>query len=63
MKDPILLLSQLLAQHAWIKYAIEITLLTLLAGVLRVVTLRLFKRWTMLLNWRNKHFWLPSSSA
>ena len=56
MKDLILLLSQLLAQHAWIKYALEITLLTLGAGVLRVVTLRLFKRWTMLLNWKNKHF-------
>jgi len=56
MKDLILLVSQLLAQHAWIKYALEITLLTLGAAVLRVVTLRLFKRWTMLLNWRHKHF-------
>jgi small-conductance mechanosensitive channel len=56
MKDLILLLSQLLAQHAWIKYALEITLLTLAAVVLRVVTLRLFKRWTMLLNWKHKHF-------
>jgi small-conductance mechanosensitive channel len=56
MKDVILLLSQLLAQHAWIKYALEIALLTLGAGVLRVVTLRLFKRWTMLLKWKHKHF-------
>jgi hypothetical protein len=55
MKDLILLLSQL-AQHAWIKYALEITLLTLGAGVLRVVTLRLFKRWTVHLNWKHKHF-------
>jgi hypothetical protein len=29
MKDLVLLFSQLLAQHAWIKYAIEVTLLTL----------------------------------
>jgi len=56
MKDLILQLSQLLAQHAWIKYVLEITLLTVGAAVLRVVTLRLFKRWTMLLNWRHKHF-------
>jgi small-conductance mechanosensitive channel len=56
MKDTILLLSQLLAQHAWIKYALEITLLTLGAGVVRVLTLRLFKRWTMHLNWKYKHF-------
>jgi small-conductance mechanosensitive channel len=56
MKDVILLLSQLLAQHAWIKYALEIALLTLGAGVARVVTLRLFKRWTMLLNWKHKRF-------
>jgi small-conductance mechanosensitive channel len=54
MKDLLLLLSQLLAQHAWIKYALEITLLTLGAGVVRVVTLRLFKRWTMNLNWKLK---------
>jgi small-conductance mechanosensitive channel len=56
MKDLISLVSQLLAQHAWIKYALEITLLTLGAGVLRVVTLRLFKRWTLHLNWKHKHF-------
>jgi small-conductance mechanosensitive channel len=56
MKDLILQLSQLLAQHAWIKYALEITLLTVGAALLRVVTLRLVKRWTMLLNWRHKHF-------
>ena len=56
MKDLIVLLSQLLAQHAWIKYALEITLLTLGAGAVRVVTLRLFKRWTMHLNWKHKHF-------
>lgn len=51
-----MLFSQILAQHAWIKYALEITLLTLGAGVVRVVTLRLFKRWTMHLNWKYKHF-------
>jgi len=56
MRDIIVLLSQLLAQHAWIKYALEITLLTLGAGVVRVLTLRLFRRWTMQLNWKYKHF-------
>jgi small-conductance mechanosensitive channel len=56
MKDLILLFSQLLAQHAWIKYALEITLLTLGAGVVRVVTLRLFKRGTRHLNWKHKRF-------
>ena len=56
MRDLILLFNQLLAQHAWIKYALEITLLTLGSGVVRVVTLRLFKRWTMHLNWKHKHF-------
>jgi small-conductance mechanosensitive channel len=56
MKDLVLLLSQLLAQHAWIKYALEITLLILGAGVVRGVTLRLFKRWTIHLNWKNKQF-------
>jgi small-conductance mechanosensitive channel len=56
MKDLNLLLSQLLAQHAWIKYALEIILLTLGAGMVRVVTLRLFNRWTMHLNWKHKHF-------
>src|ERR1700758_59447 len=56
MKDLILLVTQILAQHAWIKYALEITLLTLGAGVVRVVTLRVFKRWTMYLNWKHKHF-------
>jgi small-conductance mechanosensitive channel len=56
MKDLILLFSQLLAQHAWIKYALEISLLTLGAGVVRVVILRLLKRWTMQLNWKHKHF-------
>jgi len=56
MKDLILPFSQLLAQHAWIRYALEITSLTLGAGVVRVVTLRLFKRWTMHLNWKHKHF-------
>ena len=52
MKD----LTLLFAQHTWIKYALEITLLTLGAGVVRAVTLRLFKRWTMHLNWKHKHF-------
>ena len=55
MKDLILPFSQLLAQHSWIKYALEITLLTLGAGALRVVTLRLLKRWTAYLNWKHKH--------
>ena len=56
MKDLNLLLSQLLAQQAWIKYALEIILLTLGAGMVRVVILRLFNRWTMRLNWKHKHF-------
>jgi hypothetical protein len=56
MKDLTLLLSHLLSQHAWIKYALEITLLTLGAGVVRVVTLRLFKRWMIHLKWKHKHF-------
>jgi small-conductance mechanosensitive channel len=56
MKDLILLFRQLLAQHTWIKYALEVTLLTLGAGVVRAVTLRLLKRWTMHLNWKHKHF-------
>ena len=51
-----MLLCNLLAQHAWIKYAIEFTLLTLGAGVLRVVTLRLFKRRTAHLNWKHTRF-------
>jgi small-conductance mechanosensitive channel len=58
MKDLISLLSQLLAQHAWIKYALEITLLTLGAGAVRVVTLRLLTRCTTHLNWKNNHFLL-----
>ena len=56
MKDLILLLSQLLAQHAWIKYALEIILLTLGAGAVRVVLLRLFKRWTTHLHWKHTQF-------
>jgi small-conductance mechanosensitive channel len=56
MKDPISLLSQLLAQHAWIKYALEITLLTLGAAVVRAIALRFFRRWTTRLNWEHKHF-------
>src|SRR5215472_5852007 len=56
MKDLILRLSNLLAQHAWIKYSLEITLLTLGAAVLRAVTLRLFKGWTGHLNWKHTPF-------
>ena len=56
MKDLISLLSQLLAQHAWIKCALEITLLTLGAAVVRAIALRFFRRWTTRLNWEHKHF-------
>src|SRR5215467_2552939 len=56
MKDLILLFTQLLAQHEWVKYALEITLLILGAGVLRVLTLRLFKRWTTHLHWKHTQF-------
>lgn len=56
MNDLISLLSQLLAQHEWIRYALEITLLTLGAAVVRVIALRFFKRWTTRLNWEHKHF-------
>ena len=49
-------MSSLLAQHAWIEYALEITLLTLGAGVLRVVTLCLVNRWTARLNWKHTRF-------
>jgi small-conductance mechanosensitive channel len=55
---PDFLLSQPLAQHAWIKYALEITLLILMAGVARVVILHLLKRWTTHLNWKHNHFLL-----
>ena len=48
--------SHLLDQHAWIKYALEIFLLMLAAGVVRVIALRLLKGWTTLLNWKHKHF-------
>ena len=58
MNNPISLLSQLLAQHEWIKYALEITLLTLGAAVVRAIALRFFKRWTTRLNWEHKHFLL-----
>src|SRR5712692_1365574 len=58
MNDLISLLSQLLAQHEWIKYALEITLLTLGAAVVRAIALRFFKRWTTRLNWEHKHFLL-----
>jgi small-conductance mechanosensitive channel len=56
MKDLISLFSQLLAQHEWIKYALEITLLTLGAAVVRAIALRFFRRWTTRLNWEHKHF-------
>ena len=56
MEDLIQLFSHLLYQHAWIKYALEIFLLILAAGVVRVSAVRLLKRWTTLLNWKHKHF-------
>ena len=58
MKDLILLLIQLLAQYEWIKYALEITLLILGAGVVRAIPLRFLKRSTTRLNWEHKHFLL-----
>jgi Mn2+/Fe2+ NRAMP family transporter len=53
MKNLILILNQLLAQHAWVKFALEIFLLALAAGVLRAISLRLFKR--AYLNWKHKN--------
>jgi hypothetical protein len=48
MKDLIL--------HAWIKYTLEITLLTLGAGVVREVTLSLCKALDDASYWKHKHF-------
>ena len=56
MEDLIQLFSHLLDQHAWIKYALELFLLILAAGVARAIAIRLLKRWTTLLNWNHKHF-------
>jgi small-conductance mechanosensitive channel len=53
-----LLLSQPLAQHAWIKYALELTALALGAGVVRLVTLRLLERCTTRLDWKHNQFLL-----
>lgn len=58
MKDLILLFIQLLVQREWIKYALDIILLTLGAAVARAIALRLFKRSTTRLNWEHKHFLL-----
>ena len=58
MKDLISLFSQLLAQHEWIKCALDIILLTLGAEVVRAIALRFLKRSTTRLNWEHKHFLL-----
>jgi formate hydrogenlyase subunit 3/multisubunit Na+/H+ antiporter MnhD subunit len=55
MKDLILIFKQLLTQHAWIKFALEIFSLVLAAGVLRAITLRLVRRWRAYLNWKHKN--------
>ena len=54
MEDLKLLSDQLLEEHAWTKYAIEVLLLILAAGVVRVIGLRLFRRWATQLNWKHK---------
>jgi small-conductance mechanosensitive channel len=56
MDDIFLLFTQILAQHAWIRYAAEIVLLILAAGLVRIVSLRLLKRWTERWTWKNKQF-------
>lgn len=53
-----LLFNQVLVQHAWIRYAVEIFLLILAAGAIRVISLRLLKRWTVRLSWKHKDFLL-----
>lgn len=58
MKALISVLSQLFVQHEWIKYALEITLLTLSAALVRAIALRFFNRSTTRLNWEHKHFLL-----
>jgi small-conductance mechanosensitive channel len=55
MGDLIILFRQLLHQHGRIKYAIEIVLLVLAAGVVRAITLRLFKDWATHLTWKHKN--------
>ncbi len=56
MADLKLLFDQLLKDHAWAKYAFEVLLLILAAGIVRVIGLRLFRRWTAHLNWKHKQF-------
>lgn len=58
MDDLFLLLNQILAQHAWIRYAVEISLLILVAWAVRAVSARLLKRWTAGSDWQHKHFLL-----
>jgi small-conductance mechanosensitive channel len=59
MEDLKQLFDQLFQEHAWAKYAFEVLLLILAAGVVRTIGLRLFKRWTAHLNWKPKQFLIP----
>jgi small-conductance mechanosensitive channel len=56
MDEIFLLFTQILTQHTWIRYALEIVLLILAAGAVRIVSLRLLKRWTERLNWKHTQF-------
>jgi len=51
-------LSQLYNQRAWLKYAVEILVLVVAAGVVRSITLRLLRRWTSRSDWKHKRFLL-----
>lgn len=56
MNDFFLLLQQLIKQHSWLKYALEILFLIVAAGIVRTVSVRLFHRWTSRLDWKHKQF-------
>ena len=55
------LFNQILAEHAWIKYAFEIFLLVLAAVALRIAFQRLLKHWERRSNSQHKHFVLALS--
>jgi small-conductance mechanosensitive channel len=56
--NPIQPFLGLLEQQAWIKYAVEIFGLILAAGVVRVISLRLLKRWIGHASWKRKDFFV-----
>jgi small-conductance mechanosensitive channel len=56
--NPIQPFLGLLEQQAWIKYAVEIFGLILAAGVVRVISLRLLKRWIGRVSWKRKDFFV-----